>query len=178
MAHTDPHHGPQGTGAAPTVNHETTDIPLTGTTRAALLSLVIVFAVMGLMYLAWGFFVSRVQATDPGRPPMAAEDFGQRLPPTPRLQSEPGPDLARYRAEQEQRLSTWGWVDQAAGTVHIPIDRAMDLVVERADQFADPSLAAPADGVAPADAPAPSPGTGETPAPAETAAGGGAAEAH
>lgn len=31
-----------------------------------------------------------------------------------------------------KRLDSWGWVDRAAGTVHLPIDVAMDLVA--ADQ--------------------------------------------
>jgi len=33
-----------------------------------------------------------------------------------------------WRAWSEQRLSSVGWVDQQKGIVHIPIDRAMDLV--------------------------------------------------
>ena len=38
--------------------------------------------------------------------------------------------LQTYRAERIERLSSWGWVDKKAGTVHMPIDRAMDLVVK------------------------------------------------
>jgi hypothetical protein len=40
-------------------------------------------------------------------------------------------DLARLRAEEGATLSTYGWVDRAAGTVRIPIDRAMRLLLER-----------------------------------------------
>lgn len=32
-------------------------------------------------------------------------------------------------AEETQKLTTYGWVDQAAGSVRIPIDRAMELVL-------------------------------------------------
>lgn len=32
-------------------------------------------------------------------------------------------------AEESQKLTTYGWVDQAAGTVRIPIDKAMKLVL-------------------------------------------------
>ena len=38
--------------------------------------------------------------------------------------------LQAYRAERTQRLETWGWVDRKAGIVHMPIDRAMELVVQ------------------------------------------------
>lgn len=35
-----------------------------------------------------------------------------------------------YEAEQRERLSTYGWVDQSKGKVHIPIDRAMAILVQ------------------------------------------------
>ena len=38
--------------------------------------------------------------------------------------------LQTYRNERIERLSSWGWVDKKAGTVHMPIDRAMELVVK------------------------------------------------
>ncbi|MCA1827822.1 MAG: hypothetical protein ABR567_15900 [Myxococcales bacterium] len=38
--------------------------------------------------------------------------------------------LQSYRSDRMQRLETWGWVDRRAGTVHMPIDKAMDLVVQ------------------------------------------------
>jgi len=38
--------------------------------------------------------------------------------------------LQAYRDDRIQRLETWGWVDRKAGTVHMPIDRAIELVVQ------------------------------------------------
>ena len=32
---------------------------------------------------------------------------------------------------EDNELYSYGWVDEKAGTVHIPIDRAMELLVER-----------------------------------------------
>jgi len=32
---------------------------------------------------------------------------------------------------EEQKLASYDWVDQKAGTLRIPIDRAMDLVAQR-----------------------------------------------
>ena len=36
------------------------------------------------------------------------------------------------RVEQRAALEKWGWADRDAGLATIPIDRAMDLVVDRA----------------------------------------------
>jgi hypothetical protein len=125
------------------VHHEVTDIPLAGVTRAAAITVVFVGAVMLLMWGAWGFFLRQARAVDPGKPPMAAEDFGQRLPATPRLQSVPVSDLINYRAQQAAKLNGLAWVDQGAGTVRLPITAAMRLIVSRADAFADQQAPAP-----------------------------------
>jgi hypothetical protein len=142
------------------------------------------------MWGAWGFFESQASKNDPGKPAMAAEDFGQRLPATPRLQSVPGSDLTSYRAEQAVKLNGLSWVDQSAGTVRIPITAAMQLIVHRADAFADQQAKAPEEhswsfpGAARtdlADAPAAVPAAGHAPtaAPAAPAAPGAApAPAH
>ncbi|HEV6965296.1 hypothetical protein [Roseateles sp.] len=55
-----------------------------------------------------------------------------RLMPGPALQSAPQIDLAAYRAEQQRRLGGSGWVDARQRIVHIPIDDAMALLLERA----------------------------------------------
>ena len=40
------------------------------------------------------------------------------------------PELEAYRQEQEQELAEYFWIDEEAGLVHLPIERAMALVVE------------------------------------------------
>ena len=47
------------------------------------------------------------------------------------------PELETYRQEQERQLSEYFWIDKEAGTVHLPIDRAMALVVEEAGEVAN-----------------------------------------
>jgi hypothetical protein len=138
-------HG-HGVGAASAaVHHEVTDIPLAGVTRAAAITIVFVSGVALLMWGVWGFFLNQARSADPGRPAMAAEDFGQRLPSTPRLQSAPVSDLIAYRAQQAAKLNGLAWVDQGAGTVRMPIGAAMRLIVSRADAFADQQAPAPVD---------------------------------
>ena len=54
-----------------------------------------------------------------------------KLPPEPRLEETPVLDLARMRAAEDQLLNTYGWIDKQNGIVRIPIDKAMDLLVQR-----------------------------------------------
>ena len=51
--------------------------------------------------------------------------------PEPRLEEDERTELKDFRLKEEEQLGSYGWVDQKAGTLHIPIDRAMQLVVER-----------------------------------------------
>lgn len=51
--------------------------------------------------------------------------------PAPQLETDERTQLDRIRIDEEQKLSTYGYVDQKAGVVRIPIDRAMDLLAER-----------------------------------------------
>jgi hypothetical protein len=39
--------------------------------------------------------------------------------------------MRRLRAADEAILNSYGWVDEEAGVVRIPIDRAMELTLER-----------------------------------------------
>ncbi|QYM79802.1 hypothetical protein K0B96_04060 [Horticoccus luteus] len=39
--------------------------------------------------------------------------------------------LVTLRAEEAKHATTYAWIDQSAGTVQLPIDRAMELTVER-----------------------------------------------
>jgi hypothetical protein len=63
---------------------------------------------------------------------MATSD---RAPPPlvagPRLQSTPERDLPAFRAEKLRLLHEYGWVDRSRGVVHIPIERAMALLVQQ-----------------------------------------------
>jgi len=34
-------------------------------------------------------------------------------------------------AQEDARLSSYGWVDKNTGIVHVPIDRAIDLIAQR-----------------------------------------------
>jgi hypothetical protein len=62
--------------------------------------------------------------------PLAA-DQQNRLPPEPRLQTNPRRDLIDRKCEGRPSSVLYGWVDKNAGIVRIPIAEAMKLTVER-----------------------------------------------
>lgn len=81
----------------------------------------------------WGFFKlleAREREADQPLSPAVAASL-KRTPPEPRLEPDPLAPLARLRAHEDARLSTYGWVDRRERAVRIPIDRAMELLVER-----------------------------------------------
>lgn len=51
--------------------------------------------------------------------------------PEPRLETDERSEINDFVYHQEETLNSYGWVDQSAGVVRIPIDRAMQLVAER-----------------------------------------------
>ena len=67
-------------------------------------------------------------------PPQYNGDYQKYLQdqfPAPQLEINERTELNDIRLREENILSTYGWADQNAGTVHIPIDRAMDLLAQR-----------------------------------------------
>jgi hypothetical protein len=59
------------------------------------------------------------------------EKYLQKNFPAPQLEIDERTELNRDRLREEQTLNTYDWVDQKAGTVRIPIERAMDLIAQR-----------------------------------------------
>jgi hypothetical protein len=85
------------------------------------------------------------------RYPLAATEE-QRLPPVPRLQQFPRNELYTFSRDERERLGSYGWENKAAGTVHIPIEEAMRLTVERGLPVQASDAAQPATlGMMPAD---------------------------
>lgn len=53
----------------------------------------------------------------------------RRLPPSPLLQAKPEAEMEEMRADLQQHMTSYGWLDELEGRVHIPIERAMTLVL-------------------------------------------------
>jgi hypothetical protein len=60
-----------------------------------------------------------------------APGYPQSAFPNPKLEEDERGQLNGIRFTEDQMLDGYGWVDEKAGTVHIPIERAMDLLVQR-----------------------------------------------
>ena len=88
-------------------------------------------------------------------PPASPFEDSRAMPPELRLQTTAPLDLKAYHAEQDKVLSEYGWVDQQAGVVRIPVDRAMDLLLQKGY---------PVQGKAPANGPKNTPGAEPPPA--------------
>jgi hypothetical protein len=68
---------------------------------------------------------------DTRRLPTSYQDYLKQNFPAPQLEINERDQLDKIRLEEEETLATYGWIDQSAGKVRIPIDRAMDLVAQR-----------------------------------------------
>jgi hypothetical protein len=83
---------------------------------------------VALAFLFGLFVQQRVQEAEP-RYPLAARE-ADREPPRPRLQRFPRQDIMELRLAEEARLRQYG-KDEKTGTIHIPIDDAMKLTLQR-----------------------------------------------
>jgi len=86
----------------------------------------IILAAVGIMLRYFNLKEHARAAGQTNIPAAQVEKF-----PQPRLEVRPGAGLAELRAAEESDLNSYGWIDRKAGTVRIPIDRAMQLMVER-----------------------------------------------
>jgi hypothetical protein len=77
----------------------------------------------------------RVEALYRGRKAIEIDQF-----PNPQLQQNPADDLVRMKAEEQRRITSYGWVDRKAGIARIPVDRAVDILA----RSGLPKVAAPA----------------------------------
>ena len=58
-------------------------------------------------------------------------DYPQGAFPNPKLEEDERGQLNGIRLKEEQTLATYDYIDKNAGTIRIPIDRAMDLIAQR-----------------------------------------------
>lgn len=125
MAHIDSGGDPNSIKAG----RELADVSIPSLFHQAAYLVVVCVAVWLLMVGFLKFAMNRLESGD--APVSALARPAGQLPPEPRLlTNEPG-NLRDFRATEAQKLEHYGYVDQAAGTVHIPIDRAKDLLIER-----------------------------------------------
>ena len=116
------------TGAAPHNAYEKTDASPRGLLYFALVMAAILTATALFLILLFKHFQ---KTQNPGSFVAAPFAGAQPLPPPPRIQPQPGIDMQTYFQSQQNLLNTYGWVDKQNGIVRLPIDRAMQLLLER-----------------------------------------------
>jgi hypothetical protein len=85
-----------------------------------------------------GMFRSQRAALDPRPSPMAMTRT-LRLPPGPRLQSDPVQEMESMRQAEEETLHSYAWIDRESGIARIPIDRAIDILARTGLQDSPPA---------------------------------------
>lgn len=114
----------------PAVHHEESDVDIRGIFTFAVGLFVVAVVIHVVIWGLFRYFDAR-EARQPAAVYPLAATKEPRLPPEPRLQTNPRQDLRDLRAGEDQRLTTYGWVDKNAGVVRIPIEQAMKLTIER-----------------------------------------------
>ncbi|HET7786930.1 MAG TPA: hypothetical protein VIR81_15560 [Myxococcales bacterium] len=95
------------------------------------LGALILFAIA--TWISWRFMNARERALQPLPlgPAAAAPLIGeQEINIVDQVPFDVTRRVQTYRRERIERLSSWGWMDKKAGTIHMPIGRAMDLVIQ------------------------------------------------
>ena len=139
--HDDPYAVEYG-ATPPGAQYEHTDIdPAIGYKFALWLTVAMVLS-FGIVYGAFWLFerqertasrtaqqfpLAAPPATADGRPAERAE----RPRPTPALQTQPFMDVYTLRQGESEKLTTYGWVDKDGGVARIPIDRAMEVLLQK-----------------------------------------------
>lgn len=109
--------------------HEPTDV------RAGWIFVFVVFLLLSLVGIEW---IMRGTLKSLEKKPAPGDQWQPRrqaaYAPTarfPRLQISAPLDLERFRAREDAEINSYGWINRSSNLVHIPIERAMDLLLEK-----------------------------------------------
>ena len=154
----------------PPLNHELSDADPSPILKFLAFLVVTTAVIAALVVFFYNYLERREAGEKTARYPMSLTGGERPLPPLPRLQNYPFQDIKELRQNDKPLLSTYEWIDRNAGTVRIPVDRAMDLLAERGLPYRKP-------GEASATPPAPAPGAQPSGSPAGAGQGAAAASA-
>ena len=90
--------------------------------------LAVAIGVVVVVVTVFQIFAGRQYARrQPQQPPIAVT----REATQPQLQVNAPADLRAIREAEEKTLSSYGWIDPQAGTVRIPVDRAIEILTQK-----------------------------------------------
>jgi hypothetical protein len=96
--------------------------------------------VAGALRVVYGYFDAYENNHEPAQNPLSQQAAGNTRTvsqgaimkfPQPRLETDERREINDFREHEEETLNSYGWVDQQAGVMRIPIDRAMQLIAQR-----------------------------------------------
>jgi hypothetical protein len=119
----------------PQVTFEAKDIRSRQVIGWGIALIVTLLASQCLVWLTFRSMQTGVAKSEPAVSPLRV-GMPPQLPPEPRLQGAPGhpmtgpQDLQTSIRDANGQLNSYGWVDQSSGIAHIPIQQAMDSIVQ------------------------------------------------
>jgi hypothetical protein len=93
------------------------------------LGLALTVVIVGVIVYGTFHYLATHSVTSFQASPMTV--FDSQIPPVPRIEEHPAIEIQQLHAQEDQTLSTYGWVDKGKGMVRIPLARAMELQMER-----------------------------------------------
>ena len=113
------------------VHHEESDVDIRAIFNFALGLFIVAALVHVLIYFMFRYLDGREASVNAVRQYPLAVGREDRLPPEPRLQTNPRRDLQDLRTAEDRILNGYRWVDRNAGVVGIPVSEAMKLTLQR-----------------------------------------------
>jgi hypothetical protein len=114
----------------PVRGHEREDANAYWILAAVFFLFVLGFSIQGILAAYLSLLNNTPPPTDRWQPVARLGRPSLILPPGPQLQVSPPEDLQAFRSREEAELNTYGWINRTSGIVRIPIERAIDLVLQ------------------------------------------------
>lgn len=100
--------------------------------RLGAIGVLIVIAAIILPFLLWGIYGHLKTSYGHGAAISEAKNFERfNAPPEPNLKPNPVENYREFRRAESEKLNGYGWVDKEKGIVHIPIEQAMQMLVNK-----------------------------------------------
>lgn len=136
------------------IDHEHRDVNLKAVIGSAIVLAAVAIGSQVAMWLMFVVFENQAAGRDPQVSPLAPPAI--EMPKTTRdspffnssvggvqLMTNEPQGLATVRGEEQKRLQGYGWVNQAGGVAHVPIEEAKKLLKERGVPVRESEAAAP-----------------------------------
>jgi len=90
----------------------------------------IFFTIIGSLIISYFIYLWVLPKEEPNLPSVRKEALERQLPPEPRVQGFPMRDWEQFYAQEIEKTTTYS-VDPRTGTARIPVERAMELILQR-----------------------------------------------